>query len=375
MKARDVMTMTVVSVDPGTPVSAIAKTLSEHGISAVPVIDHSGTALGMVSEGDLIGRDDAAREARRDWWLTLLAEGEPYNPKFLEWLRTAERLARDVMAAPAVTVGEDTELGEVARLLTEHRIKRVPVVRAGEGRVVGIVSRADLVRAMASEHRQATQTAAGAGPHHNLLAEMAATRDRHFTQGTDAVQSGKPAAVQAEVPKLQTAGFRRLVADYERKELMSESHGTMKPAPVEILSAADIKRRMAEREAQRAAEELRRMQEQEEKQKAVMAEFHAPPDQSPEQLMQRVMQLVDQAAESGQTEIQVYRFPSELCTDRGRRINNSESDWEQTLEGRPKLGYEFWRDHLKPLGFGLKAEVLEYPGGMPGDIGFFLTWK
>ena len=106
-----------------------------------------------------------------------------------------------------------------------------------------------------------------------------------------------------------------------------------------------------------------------------MAEFHAPPDQSNEQLMQRVMQLVDQAAENGQTEIQVYRFPNALCTDRGRRINNSEPDWEQTLEGRPKLGYEFWRDNLKPLGFGLKAEVLEYPGGMPGDIGFFLTWK
>jgi hypothetical protein len=50
-------------------------------------------------------------------------------------------------------------------------------------------------------------------------------------------------------------------------------------------------------------------------------------------------------------------------------------NWEETLEGRPKLGYEFWRDHLRPLGFGLRAEVLEYPGGMPGDIGFFLIWK
>ncbi len=152
---------------------------------------------------------------------------------------------------------------------------------------------------------------------------------------------------------------------------MSESHGTIKPASIEILSAEDIKRRMAEREAQKAAEELQRMKEQEEKQKAVMAEFHAPPDQSTEQLMQRVMHLVNHAAESGQSEVQVYRFPSELCTDQGRRINNSAPDWEQTLDGRPKLGYEFWSNHLKPLGFGLKAEVLEYPGGMPGDIGFF----
>ena len=155
---------------------------------------------------------------------------------------------------------------------------------------------------------------------------------------------------------------------------MSESLGTMKPASPGIFCAADIKRRMAEREAQKAAEELRRMKEQEEKQKAVMAEFHAPPDQPPEQLLQHVMQLVNQAAERGHTEVQVYRFPNELCSDRGRRINNSEPDWEQTLEGRPKLGYEFWRDHLRPLGFGLRAEVLEYPGGMPGDIGFILTW-
>jgi len=140
-------------------------------------------------------------------------------------------------------------------------------------------------------------------------------------------------------------------------------------------SAADLKRRMAERAAARAAEELRHMREQEEKQKAVMEEFHKPPARTPEQLMQLIMRLVTQAAESGQNEIQIYRFPNSLCTDGGRRINNSLPDWEKTLEGRPKLGYEFWHDQLRPLGFGLKAEVIEYPGGMPGDIGFFLTWK
>ena len=153
---------------------------------------------------------------------------------------------------------------------------------------------------------------------------------------------------------------------------MSENRGA---AAAGILSAADVKRRMAEREAARAAEEIRRMKEHEEKQNAVMAEFHQPPAKTPEQLLQLVMQLVNQAAEHGQTEVQVYRFPNELCTDRGRRINNGEPGWEATLEGRPKLGYEFWHDHLRPLGFGLKAEVVEYPGGMPGDIGFFLTWK
>ena len=174
MKARDVMTTSIVSVDPDTPVSAIARSLSEHGISGVPVLDHSGAALGMVSEGDLIGRDEAAREARRDWWLTVLAEGEALSPEFLASLRTPERRARDVMAAPAITVDEDTDLGEVARLLTEHRIKRVPVVRAEDGRVIGIVSRADLVRFMASEYRQSAQAEAGGAPRHGFLADMIA---------------------------------------------------------------------------------------------------------------------------------------------------------------------------------------------------------
>lgn len=154
---------------------------------------------------------------------------------------------------------------------------------------------------------------------------------------------------------------------------MSENRGTT-TAGTGGFSAADLRRRMAEHEAAKAAEELRHQKEQEEKQKAVMAEFHKPPERTADQLMQVVMQLVEKAAERGQSEVQVYRFPNNMCTDRGRRINNSDPDWHTTLEGRPRAGYEFWRDHLRPLGFHLRAQVLEYPGGMPGDIGFFITW-
>ena len=155
---------------------------------------------------------------------------------------------------------------------------------------------------------------------------------------------------------------------------MSENRSTKPPTGGSILSATDLRRRMAEREAAKAAEEMRHMKEQEEKQKAVMAEFFKPPDRTAEQLLGLVMQLVNRAAERGQSEVQVYRFPNALCSDRGRRTNNSEPEWEKTLEGRPKAAYEFWHDHLRPLGFHLKAEVLEYPGGMPGDIGLILTW-
>ena len=155
---------------------------------------------------------------------------------------------------------------------------------------------------------------------------------------------------------------------------MSENRSAAPPAGTGGFSAGDLRRRMAEREAAKAAEDARHKQEQEEKQKAVMEEFHKPPERTPEQLMQLVTQLVNRAAERGQSEVQVYRFPNALCSDHGRRINNSEPEWEKTLEGRPKAAYEFWHEHLRPLGFHLRAEVLEYPGGMPGDIGLILTW-
>jgi CBS domain-containing protein len=147
MKARDVMTDAVVSVSPDATASQVSRLLLDNGISAVPVVDSDGAPLGMVSEGDLIGRSEAAREARRDWWLELLAEGETLNAEFMASLRTPERTVRDLMSAPVVTVGEETEVGEIARLLAANRIKRVPVVR--DGRIIGIVSRADLLRTLA----------------------------------------------------------------------------------------------------------------------------------------------------------------------------------------------------------------------------------
>jgi hypothetical protein len=154
---------------------------------------------------------------------------------------------------------------------------------------------------------------------------------------------------------------------------MSASPGPA-TAAAGALSAADLRRRMTEREAAKAAEETRRLEEQEARRKAVIEEFQKPPERTAEQLMALVTQMVNRAAEHGESEVQVYQFPSFVCSDRGRAINNFEADWPNSLTGRPQLAYEFWQAQLKPLGFGLKAQVLDYPGGFPGDVGFFLTW-
>src|SRR5215470_1981768 len=147
MNARDVMSKPVVSVHPDTPTREIARLLVDKGISAVPVVDNGGAPIGMVSEGDLIRPERTARAAWRQSWLEIFAEGEPLAPELLSWLHSQHHTAHAVMSAPVITVSEDAELGEIARVLVTHRIKRVPVVR--DGRVTGIVARDDVLRALA----------------------------------------------------------------------------------------------------------------------------------------------------------------------------------------------------------------------------------
>ena len=149
MNAAQVMTHPPVSAGPTMSVREIAKLLLQHAISAVPIIDASGTLLGIVSEGDLIRRRDVARDERASWWLEVLAEGQDLAPELLAYIHSGDRLARDVMTREVITVEEQTPLLEVVRLLEQHGIKRVPVLR--QGRVVGIVSRADLLRALTHE--------------------------------------------------------------------------------------------------------------------------------------------------------------------------------------------------------------------------------
>jgi CBS domain-containing protein len=145
--ASDVMTKNVVSVGPETPTRAVATLLIKGGFGGMPVVDVDGAPIGMISESDLIGRKIGMRAQSRTWWLKVLAEGEDLAAEFADYLRAVDRPARDFMTAPVVMVAEDTPIQAIAEALQEHGIKRVPVVR--DGRIVGIVSCADLVRALA----------------------------------------------------------------------------------------------------------------------------------------------------------------------------------------------------------------------------------
>ncbi|MBR8285407.1 CBS domain-containing protein [Burkholderia cenocepacia] len=147
MYARDVMTTSVISASPEMSVQETAKLLVEHGISAAPVIDADGKLIGIVSEGDLVHRVEIGTHAkRRSWWLELLASSRELAS---EYVKEHAQTVKDLMTVDVVTVAEDTPLFEVAELLERHRIKRVPVV--DNGKVAGLVSRADLVRALASD--------------------------------------------------------------------------------------------------------------------------------------------------------------------------------------------------------------------------------
>ena len=132
-------------------VPKIAAVLRDNNVSAVPVVDEADNLLGLVSESDLIRHLGDEHAKRRAWWLELLSEGEELAADFLDYLKEENRSAADVMKRDVVSVGEDTAVGEIVDLFAKHGIKRVPVLR--EGKLVGIVSRSDIIRAMAAGAR------------------------------------------------------------------------------------------------------------------------------------------------------------------------------------------------------------------------------
>jgi len=152
MRAKDIMTANVVTVTADTAVPDIAKLLLSRNISGVPVVDDSGVIVGIISEGDLIQREES-KPAHTSWWLRLFGEAETAE----HYIKTHGMTAADVMTRNVLTVDEETPVGDIARVMAEHRIKRVPVVTDGE--LVGIVSRSNLLRGMVTRETGTEPTA------------------------------------------------------------------------------------------------------------------------------------------------------------------------------------------------------------------------
>jgi CBS-domain-containing membrane protein len=148
MNVADVMTRRVISVSPDASVEDAAKQMLERGISGLVVVDDKGDLAGVVTEGDLLRRDELGTERSRPWWLRLLVSP---GRQALDFTRTHGRRVRDVMTETVVTIAADAPLEEVVELMEQHRIKRVPVTEGN--RVVGVVSRADLLRALVVSSR------------------------------------------------------------------------------------------------------------------------------------------------------------------------------------------------------------------------------
>ena len=144
MRAHEIMVREIVAVHPETQVSEIAELFVKHRISCVPVVTPDKRVLGLVTASDLIHRRETSTERRRKWWLDLFADADA---RARDFIKEHGLKARDVMATRVVSVAEDAELATVAETLDKHNVRRVPVLR--DGKLVGIVSRSDLVKALA----------------------------------------------------------------------------------------------------------------------------------------------------------------------------------------------------------------------------------
>ena len=140
-------------------------------------------------------------------------------------------------------------------------------------------------------------------------------------------------------------------------------------------SADDCKKKMAEAEAEKAAEYIRKQAAVETEKNALLDRLRQPSGVGDEERLKRAAALIKRAVNNGLLEIQVGRFPNALFTDGGRAINQQESGWEKTLTGLPKELFDFWKTYLQPRGYRMKFEIVDWPNGMPGDIGITLSWS
>ena len=141
-----------------------------------------------------------------------------------------------------------------------------------------------------------------------------------------------------------------------------------------ILSAQELRKKIAIAEGEKASAAMKKLSAAEAEKKALLDKMSRPSGLSDDEVLEKASIIINRAVENGLSAVQVYRFPHTLCTDNGRAINQAEEGWEKTLTGVPKEIYEFWKRQLRSRGYHIRYEIIDYPGGMPGDVGVVLSW-
>jgi CBS domain-containing protein len=327
MVASDLMTESVIAIAADASVQDAARLLLERNLGAIPVTGNRGAPIGMVSDGDLLGRRIA--DERHDWWLDLLAQGEAA----LSVPAAARvRSVRDVMTAPLISVSPYAPVRDVVRLLQEHKIKRVPVIL--DDRIVGIISRTDLLALIATLPKTASEAAGVSGGLYGMLQSMTGG-------GQHASDTAARSAPAAPIPAsdISAGSFRDLVIASDQAK---------------VDEASEAKR----------VQGLERMKQI----KAILEQ------RMTNESWQQIIRHAETAAKHGEKQLLLLRFPAGVCSDGGRAIANVEAGWETTLRGEAADIYARWSHDLKPKGFGLDAPTLSFGQDGIGDVGLVLTW-
>ena len=139
-------------------------------------------------------------------------------------------------------------------------------------------------------------------------------------------------------------------------------------------TAKEIRRQTAIKAAEKAEQYARLQATVEAEKRKLLEKLARPSGLSEDEKVQLASTVIRRAVRNGLTEIQVYRFPHTLCTDNGRAINQQKPGWEKTLTGIAREIYQLWSDHLKPRGYRIRYQIVDFPGGVPGDISAVLVW-
>ena len=141
-----------------------------------------------------------------------------------------------------------------------------------------------------------------------------------------------------------------------------------------IPNAKQIQKEAALKEAQKAEDHAKKRAAADAEKQKLIDKLSQPSGLSEDDKVKLAATVIQRAVRNGLTEVEVYRFPNSLCTDRGRAINQMEKGWESTLTGIPKEIFQLWSDYLQPRGYRIRYQVVDFAGGVPGDIGVTISW-